>query len=218
MKDAIIFVLGCCAGAVIGNIVTSKKLNKKFDEHANEIIDEIVEKELNEYKKTHREKLNEVHLADKELIPEHEEVVNNGFVDYSRIKPTEEATGPAVLANEIDEPDDQPEEEMDVSGEPCVKNMVYEIGEDDFYDNKVWYDKRSLLYYPGNDVLVDEETEEICNTDVEGSDVEYLGDVWLDMISSNPPFNGNPGPIFIRNDEYSIDFQINIKEGNYDLE
>ena len=89
MKDAIIFVLGCCAGAVIGNIVTSKKLNKKFDEHANEIIDEIVEKELNEYKKTHREKLNEVHLADKELIPEHEEVVNNGFVDYSRIKPTE---------------------------------------------------------------------------------------------------------------------------------
>lgn len=220
MKNIIIFLLGGVTGAVAANLITSNILTRKFDAE----IDDAVSKEIEEYKKSnytplhHIQNQNEVKLADTELIPNLEEVHSDSeFIDYSTIakKPPLRVVHDTVdLANSNNKEQENYEENETVSSNN--QELIHEISEEDFYDNKIWYDKRSLEYYPGNDMLVDEETEEICSLG-EGSDLENLGDVWNDLVSSDPPFHGNVGPIFIRNDEFSIDYMITIKQGSYDV-
>ena len=100
----------------------------------------------------------------------------------------------------IDEPYEDEEEPEDVESLRPSEGYAdpYSISYPDFADENSHFEKKSLLYYINDDILIYDETSEQVD-----DDSMILGDDWRDAIGEY-----EEGTAYIRNEKISTDFEI----------
>jgi hypothetical protein len=84
-------------------------------------------------------------------------------------------------------------------------SLIYIISEEEFHDEMETYQKISIYYYPGEDLLVDDRKARIPNP------FAVCGD-FKQGFGKDP---ANPHIVHIRNNYLKADFEISIVEGTY---
>jgi hypothetical protein len=108
------------------------------------------------------------------------------------------------LAQSIDK------EFMDVldDDELPTKKEPYQITLGEFYEERREYDKVTIDWYDEDDVVLDEREEIIPNPET------YVGCSMKELFKE-PPMDGDPDSIFMRNDTYGTDYEVIRHHASY---
>lgn len=98
------------------------------------------------------------------------------------------------------DPNDPMAHYVRISGQPYI------ISVDEFFNSEEEWEKNSLSYYEGDDVLIDEAEKEVDDRD------RYIGDRHLDMFGV---LSGDKKVVYVRNPQISADFEIILEKGKY---
>lgn len=91
-----------------------------------------------------------------------------------------------------------------ISGEPYI------ISQDQFYNEETEWDKPSISYYPGDDVLVDERGVIMDETHRQ----RYVGERHLRMFGV---LSEDENIVYVRSPQTSVDFEILMEPGKYSV-
>lgn len=89
-----------------------------------------------------------------------------------------------------------------ISGEPYI------ISQDDMFNTEEQWEKPSLSYYKGDDVLIDERGEKLDDT----HRMRYVGEKHLQMFGV---LSQDENIVYVRSPQISTDFEIILEPGNY---
>ena len=85
----------------------------------------------------------------------------------------------------------------------------YLINEDEYYDDKLVFDKLELNYYLGDRCLVDERDEIIDDY------MELIGAA-PEVLFAEASADGNGSAIYVRNEQINADFEVLLNEGAFE--
>ena len=118
-------------------------------------------------------------------------------------------------SNDISEEDDVSEhmealenEIADEVAEPEPKKEPYMITLGEFYDERREYDKITIDWYDGDNVVLDETENPIADV------ISYVG-CDMNTLFGRPPADGDPDSRFVRNDRYGTDYEIIRHHGSW---
>lgn len=142
--------------------------------------------------------------------------------EYSKIWNTVKSYSNEANADEIPTENDNPEDEHDAEhmdaidseiadevAEPEKKSEPYMITLGDFYDERREYDKITIDWYDGDDVLLDETEQPIPDP------VSYVGCDMKTLFGNTVPSDGDPDCRFVRNDRYGTDYEVIRHHGSW---
>lgn len=228
MKKNIIFALfGGIVGFGVGYFVANKKCKQEIDELSN-TVDELVEEinymtipandpELDIHDECEECKINFEPVADASIVEAAVvepviELVSEKSQSKKKAKAKQERKENKYSIKHIDYdpldekyPDEEEPEDMyvDRPSEPIPE--PYTISYDEFANEHLDYEKKSVKYYPESDVLVYVDEDECILED------EYLfGPNWREKIGEYVREME-----FVRNENLSMDFEISIEHGPY---
>lgn len=92
--------------------------------------------------------------------------------------------------------------------EPETKEKPYQITLGEFYQERREYDKNTIDWYDGDNVVLDEQEEVIANV------VAYVGCSMKELFGE-APLDGDPDSRFVRNDRYGSDYEVIRHHGSY---
>lgn len=143
-----------------------------------------------------------------------------GPMQYDKLSKTEQATVAAAVGAATDTPitsniflDGRAlnPEEFDLTEE--IKNRdpesPYVVSKDEFMENEPDYVQHSIVYYAGDDTLVDERDQPI---------EEIEATVGTENLSRFGHGSGDKNIVYIRNDRVEADFEVAYSGGNYSEE
>lgn len=204
MTKFIWFVAGLLAGISGGyyyaKTVTEKKAQAEIDEFKASYKPEqrtyIFKKATaeSEEAKYEAETINYASFATSEVKAEPSIISENSFKEFLEKKAEREKQ---IEEEESDETDGElyPREE---------RNAPYVIGPDQFANENPYFDKTTLYYYSGDDVMIDE-AEEIVRTPE-----ELVG---YDFEEGIGKFEKNVG--YFRNEKVGADYEVILQNGSY---
>jgi len=211
--------ISLASGAAAGYVVATKRLEEKYQEIADQEIAEAKDfyAQLNKAGKySDPEKLaekyadEEVPVAPKKSIGDSKLVRDaaEAMVDYQGIS-TEKAKEQSVheiTKNVFDEiqPEVEPEEEELLLERD--ESKPYVISYDEFMTGEKDYIQRNLVYYAGDNALVDEADQPIPAID------EVVGE---DNLQRFGVASKDPNVVYVRNEIMSLDFEIARSEGKF---
>lgn len=196
LKVVIGFIFGAAAGVGGSYLYFKKKVDAEVCKERNEL--------RNYYERQYADKVNKlIESQYEEVIAKKEEIEkaesNNDIVDEVE-KPT------YTDYNKIIERMNSGEFANSKGKEKEDKEMPYEpylVGEDDFIEDN-GYEKRSVRYYMQDGIIADAD-----DYIIEGA-VDMIGEEHLEAENFE---NSDDGcTIYIRNDRYGIDFEIDLEE------
>ena len=212
MRVIIAFGVGMAVGAVSAWMYLAEKYKHLMDDvemvDGSDIDEEIVlnEEMTNSYKTPSS--------LDKE-------------VEVEKIEPKKEATPSSIIRKVAQKVDYNKAAEIatdvalaavDPSGRECPQDSTtekpYKISPTEFDDEKQFYDKISLVYFLGDEVLA-MHPDEVINED-EG-EKEVIDDIDGTVGRENLKAFGEyePGMLYVRNEELGADYRIELKYGKY---
>lgn len=139
--------------------------------------------------------------------------------EYSKMWGTVKEYSNEDNANELPTENDISEEEnefmqnlgdevADEVAEPEPKKEPYLISLGEFYEERREYDKITIDWYDGDNVILDEREEPIDDI------VGYVGCSMTELFGK-PPADGDPDSRFVRNDRYGTDYEIIRHHGSW---
>lgn len=184
-RTIIFSVAGLGIGFGAGFIFAKKKYEKKCAEEIEYMREMYKKKEEDSESAT--EKLNNI----KNYISEHY-ASNNAVSDDS------------IVFTRREEDFEQEQAENEAPSEPEIRKEPYPISNTEYFEGKdLGIGKRALIYYAGNDTLVDEETEEVQELDQIGEDNLQYFNQYEDLR------------LFVRNEALGEDYEVIFEEGSY---
>lgn len=198
-KNLFIFI----AGTVIGSAVTYFVVKNKYEK----IVDEEIQSVKDEYAKSYEAKKT-VEVLNETKTKILENVMNKASM--VGVGPYEKRTEPPVNYNifskqppEIEETDDS-EEEYEEHPSEGIADAPYTISPRLFVEDKKYFDKITLEYYEGNDMLI----EEISNEPV---DIDYA--IGRDSLRMFGEFEKDL--VYVRNERISTDYEVYHFSGSF---
>lgn len=177
VNNSIIFF---CVGGVVGGVAGYFIAKKKFEK---DLI--IKEEELQSV-------INSFSGYSKEEKPKEKETVENGDAEQRAWKERIERYTPTEVEDE------------DIEGPVETADIPYTIPYDVYAnDHLADFDKRTLLYYENDDILVNDEGE-ILNIDF------YIGKEWRDHIGDE-----ETDIVRVRNEKHCVDYEIQVTHKNF---
>lgn len=188
-RTIIFSVAGLGIGFGAGFIFAKKKYEKKCAEEIEFMRNTFKKKE--EEGETATEKLNSI----KNYISEH--------YSTATVKDVVEQGGELeFVRREEDFEQEQAESEAPEEGE--IRKSPYAISNTEYFEGKdLGIGKRALIYYAGNDTLIDEETEEV-------QDLDQIGEENLQYFNKYEDLR-----LFVRNEALGEDYEVIFEEGSY---
>lgn len=108
---------------------------------------------------------------------------------------------------EEDDPDDEyDEDDYDIRGR-SNKGQPFQITAGEFCNSRTYYDKVSLNYFAGDEVVADDRDEVVEDAS------RILGDI---QEAFDDP--RSPSVVYIRNEELEVDYEISLVDGRYSKE
>lgn len=208
MRTLLAFGAGLVVGAVSSWLYLSEKYKELLvGEDDNEISEEDVSKSeeiIESYKIANNDKVEEKIEPKKEATPSSIIRKVAQKVDYN--KAAEMATD-AILSG-VTTGREWPQDSGGFEAKP------YKIGPTQFADEMQFYDKISLVYYVGDDVLTlhpDERIDENAGESIIIDDIdERIGKENLKHFGEY-----EPGMLYVRNESLGADYSIELKHGKY---
>jgi hypothetical protein len=214
------------AGSVAGYLYAKSKLGDEFDER---LKTEVAEAKRF-YSKLHKRDENDMPaiVETSNMLPVEREAAqamqhyqgNNTLDDTPREEP-EFYQAAATYSGETKGPDSVPivkennifDSTVDL-GVEAYENLVRDRTEEapyvitlaEFMNNEHNYEQDKLVYFQGDQILVDDRDEVVDNPD------EIVGD---DNVVKFGHFSGDPNLVYVRNDRLGHDFEITRHEGKY---
>lgn len=230
MKNKIIFaLLGGVVGFGIGYFVSNKKNEEEIaslkeeidylydanDALKNKIIEceeqEVIEEEPIEEPVQEVEQIKEI--VEKNNYTSKEEILNefrNKKAKDEKVRQERKDNKYSKKHIDYDPEDEYYDDEVDDNGNPYPtpsepQSCPYSIEYEDFANNCLDYEKRSIKYYEKDDLLIYiDSDEEILN------DGYLFGNDWRDHVGEYVR-----DMVFIRNPELMTDFEISFEKGDY---
>lgn len=231
-----ISVLSGFAGGFAAGFFTHKKINDvKFEEvseeELNELLNDCPETNLGKAVNTSNKdtSVNGLKRAEKALDrygddPDKLRLAMGGktpYIDaddekkreYSKMWETtkkysneENANGLPVEENDEDldvmrEIDQEFYESLDEVDEPPETTVPHKISLGEFYEEHREYDKVTIDWYDEDDVVLDEKEEIVADPNT------YVGCTMKELFK-DPPVDGDPDAVYVRNDQYHSDYEI----------
>ena len=201
-KNALIFL----GGAVIGSALTYLIVKDKYEK----IIDEEIQSVKKEYAKSYEAKktveaLNETKTKILENVMSKASMVGVGLYE----KQTEAPVNYNVFSKprpEIEEDAGNEEEIPDYAGHPTegIAGVPYTISPELFVNDKKRFDKITLEYYEGNDMLIEEMSNEPVDIDesIGRDSLRMFGEFERDLV-------------YVRNERLETDYEVFHHSGSY---
>ena len=186
VKELIIFAAGAGIGAGISFFVTKKRYEAKCAEEI-----EVMRKKYKASSGNVSEAINEM----KDMVAE-------------RYLKTSEPDDSIIFTRTEVEDEDDIEEEMAESEfpeeEPEMRKDPYPITPEEYFEGKdAGIAKRALIYYAGDDALIDEESEE----------VQELSQIGVDNLGFFGKYEDKR--LYIRNEAICEDYEVIFEEGSW---
>ena len=175
------FLLGAAVGAAASYIF----LKNKYEEIANEEIESVKEYYEEKYKKIDK-KVEDVKKQGKE-IKELQKKVTESVVKYNTFSKADPEENYNVVVRE----------------HPTEEYGVYEISFDEYINDNVLDEKKELIYYAGDQTLVDES----------GEPIEIDSSIGYDCIGILEDSINNIA--YFRNPKNETDYEVDKVEGSY---
>lgn len=176
-----------CVGAIVGATSCYFLLNNHYKKLAQTEIDSV--KEYFAKRKEQKEQENDI---PKEQEKTNSERIETEVVDYGEYAAKK-------IGDQLQENEKNRREEVMVKYEhPSDEDTLPYIIDDKTVGSVSFYSRATLLYYMGNDTLVDEESDEPVD-DIEGT----IGFDNLEILKSIPETT-----IYVRNVGYGIDYEV----------
>lgn len=228
-------LVSAIGGGAIGGVVTYLTVKKTFAERAQRDIDEV--KQAYHDKFDGKRVINEYvdmpgpddpsDVAPQPLVATAEDiqrardfVASLGYTDKAVEDAREEQTV-SIYEHHVEDPEGEEVEDIRLVGyswDDRKKNgKPYLISEKEFYETKTEWDKLSITYFEGDDVLTDTDDKPV-------DDIDYLiGEVHLDFFGLRAT---DKNQVFVRCPQISTDYEVtrnlstytsvilNLQEGN----
>lgn len=219
MKNIVTFSIGLICGAAVGGTTVYLYLNKKY----NEKFENEVNKEIEEFKSTFKpvtidiSKEKEYKKEKKEIddktdtiktntnksfdVKKSSENLNTKKIDYAKL--IRQLNGEPFEAEDI-----KPETEEEYRERNKVEGMAtppYKIREEEFEEQN-GYEKRFIMYYEKSDVFADADDTRLNLEET----MDMIGPFTTDDFGAM----GSYGLMFVRNEQYGIDYQVELDDEN----
>ena len=202
MKASTSFIAGLAIGAVGGIVAGAAYMKRQMEAYIDEQVDEEVKRFVDDY--FARKEADEEEEEDD--IFEEEDPYENPLNTYNSLQQNYHKPEPSkIFRDPLAEHPEEPDEESDILEENPVKPKKEDddmkdpklISEDKF-DSEPEYEKETLYYYQGDDVLTDEDEHEVDNQ------LELVGDA-LDKFGFR---DNDEQVIHVRNFEKKVDYEV----------
>lgn len=207
MYKSILIFLG---GAAIGSALTYLIVKDKYEK----IVDEEIQSVKEEYAKSYEAKktveaLNETKTKILENVMSKASAVGVGPYEKHGVI-TEAPVNYNVFSKprpEIEETEENDEEEIpNYAGHPTegIAGAPYTISPELFVNDRKYFDKITLEYYEGNDVLVEEMSDEPVDIDesIGRDSLRMFGEFERDLV-------------YVRNERLETDYEVYHHSGSY---
>lgn len=205
--------IGLAAGFAAGYFLQKKVLQLKYEK--------IADREISSMKEHYDRKSKALNLtAEKKTLDEVSEELGyategEGKVPYYKVG--------SELDKDEAKPDQSPQNVFEIPQEPVVDptwdyavenrarrpDVPYTIHKDEYKEGAMGYDKWSLTYFEGDDVLCNEKDEVLEEQD------EIIG---LGNLSRFGQGSGDPNIVYVRNEEKKLDIEIVHTDRKYAVE
>lgn len=212
MNKSIIFLLGVVAGAIGGSTATYFLVKDKIENEAAEIIEEYAQHCEDRISKfSQREESEEVSEEEPEPVIENELDKNEGVKKYHRDLGGETVN---TYKKEIEKVTEGEKALVAEKEGKIIVNKPYEITEDQYSLEAQQYDKITLEYYCGDDMLMMCDPEEMAEQHFNVGREELIGEVWR-LGQDYIPEGKDAGAVYVRNDNMSIDFEVIVYDKSW---
>lgn len=206
MKASTSFIAGLAIGAAGGIVAGATYMKRKMDEYIEDQVDEEVRKFVDDYFARKEEEAEESDISEDEDEPDDNPYHTYNSLNENLQKNYHKPDPSKIFRDPLMEHPEEPEDEHDILDENPTRKEKKEdddmkdpklISEDKF-DEDIEFDKETLYYYQGDDVLTDEDEHEVDNQ------LELVGDA-LDKFGFR---DNDEQVIHVRNFEKKVDYEV----------
>lgn len=195
MKNNIKYILTFTAGSVVGATATYLLIKEKYKQLADDEITSVIET----YKRRYDKIFDEVEEDNSGTFVDDEGHLVQTMSHRKFESMTRDYAAKPDLKTVVTEKhyNDAPQDDY---ADPYVINV------EDFGENLVNHEQVTIHYYSGDDTLVDEDESVIFEVE------KFVGE---DALISFGESDGNPNVVYVRNEQFGIDYEIIRLESCY---